>query len=330
MRVKRISSGLGPLVALCSASAVGATETSSKRGLAYSGDDNEADMNLLTSDKSPISWYYTWSLNQAPDVNGTAAFVPLVPTTDEAADSGLETTLGALPSSSTHLLTFNEPDGTTDSGGSSVEPEDAAKAYVEHIAALRTSSERSWNISHPSVTGSERGLEWLRSFNESCYDLDPDAGCPTDFISVHWYGDFAGLTWWLDTLREFYVTNSSNPDQDLPFWVTELALPQQDEDATVAMLNSSLGYLDGLDWVSGYAWFGAFRSDDANDWTGSAVALFDDDGGLTEVGSLYMGGEANGFAKGTKGEGDSSAAAYASAPTWVLTVAGAVVMVLTI
>ncbi|KAM0812789.1 hypothetical protein AB5N19_12780 [Seiridium cardinale] len=297
-----------------------AVETS-KRGLAYTGDDNDADYNLLLSGKSPISWYYTWSLNQASDVNDTVPFIPLIHSTDDASNSDLNSLLNALPSSSTHLLAFNEPDGTTDSGGSSIEPEDAAKSYLDHIAPLRTSDSRSWNISHPSVTGSSQGLDWLQRFNESCYDLDP-AGCPMDFVAVHWYGDFSGLASWLGTLHDFYVTNSTDANADgLKFWITEMALPQQDEDATVAMMNSSLSYLDGLDYVQGYAWFGAFRSDSANEWTGSSVALFDDDGGLTEAGSLYLGGEENGFAKGTKGEG-ASAASGISVPIWAMVIAG--------
>ena len=52
-----------------------------------------------------------------------------------------------------------------------------------------------------------------------------------------------------------------------------------------------------------YAWFGAFRADDANEWTGDGVALFDGEGGLTELGALYLGGEGNGFVEGQKGEG---------------------------
>lgn len=299
-----------PLIPFLAASlcAIAAAVQPSKRGLAYTGDSNEADLNLLMSAQSPISWYYTWSLNQATGTNGTVPFVPLIHNTGDASNSQLNSILNALPSSSTHLLAFNEPDGTTDSGGSSIEPEDAAQSYLDHIAPLRTLDSRPWNISHPSVTGSSQGLEWLQRFNASCYEKDSN-GCPMDFVAVHWYGDFAGLAWWLGTLHEFYVTNASNADEaaDLKFWITEMALPQQDTDATVAMMNQSLTYLDELDYIAAYAWFGAFRSDDSNEWTGSSVALFDDDGGLTEAGSLYLGGEQNGFAKGNKGDGDSAA-----------------------
>lgn len=282
-----------------------ATNSSSKRGLAYIGDSNQGDINLLLSPDSRISWYYTWSANQVPDVNSTLAFVPLIHGVDDASSSDVQGAISALPATSTHLLAFNEPDGTTSSGGSSISPSDAAQAYIDHIVPLRTSSSRSWNISHPSVTGSGNGLDWLRDFNSACWDIDPDNGCPTDFVALHWYGNFEGLASWIGTMREYYTNSSSSgavdPD-NLKFWITEMALPQQDEDDTVAMMNQSLSYLDGLDYVESYSWFGAFRKDnDVNGWVGDNVALFDDDGGLTDAGALYLGGEAAGFEEGMKG-----------------------------
>lgn len=122
---------------------------------------------------------------------------------------------------------------------------------------------------------------------------------------MHWYGDFAGLASWLGTLREYYVTNSSSgavdPD-DMKFWFTEMALPQQSEDDTVAMMNQSMAYLDGLDYVEAYAWFGAFRKGaSADSYTGDNVALFNKKGALTDVGAMYLGGKEEGFKAGMKG-----------------------------
>lgn len=170
---------------------------------------------------------------------------------------------------------------------------------------LRTSSSRSWKISHPCVTGSDSGLAWLREFNASCWAIDPDNGCPTDFVALHWYGNFAGLASWLGTLREFYVTESGSgavdPDS-MKFWVTEMALPQEGEDDTVAMLNQSMTYLDGLDYVEAYAWYGAFRKgNSADSYTGDSVAYFNKKGALTDVGALYLGGKEEGFKAGMTG-----------------------------
>ncbi|KAF7550908.1 hypothetical protein G7Z17_g5394 [Cylindrodendrum hubeiense] len=279
----------------------GISDSPSKRGLASNGDDHDSDTQLLVSENSTISWYYTWSLWPSELINGSIPFVPLIHGLDDASDSDLVSRLDDLPASSTRLLTFNEPDGETDTGGSSISAKDAAKSYMSHIAPLRdttSSRSRTWNISYPSVTGSTRGIDWLRSFNETCFDISDD-GCPMDFVAVHWYGDYPGLESWLETLQEFY--NETNPDAS--YWITEMALPQQDEEATFSMMNNSLNYLDSLDYVEGYAWFGAFRADEANDWTGDSVSLLDDDGELTKIGALYLGGEERGFEEGSSSSG---------------------------
>ncbi|KAI9151481.1 Alkali-sensitive linkage protein [Paramyrothecium foliicola] len=271
-----------------------------KRGLAFVG-DHAPDIQLLTSENSEISWYYTWSTWPAEQIGDALAFVPLLHGLDDANDDELENRLNRLPDSSTHLLTFNEPDGEEGDGGSSISPEDAAEAYLSNIVRLRDESSRKWQISHPSVTGSPRGLDWLRSFNESCFEID-DNGCPTDFVAVHWYGAFEGLEGWMQTLRDFY----SELAPDAQYWITEVALPQADEQATLSMANQSLGYLDNNDDVQAYAWFGAFRTDEANEWTGDSVSFFNDDGELTELGAMYLGGEEKGFEEGTAGEGNDS------------------------
>ncbi|KAF3355312.1 hypothetical protein VD0004_g2122 [Verticillium dahliae] len=274
----------------------------SKQGLAVHGDAPNSDNEFLSSQNSPISWYYTWSPWPSDTVNNSVAFIPLLHGLDAASDDELKSLLGRLPDSSTHLLTFNEPDHDIASGGSDISPEDAAEAYIQYIAPLRegsSDSPRTWNISHPVVTGSGQGIEWLKRFNESCHHLSPD-GCPADFVAVHYYGDFPGLAAWIGTLDDFYNPPNSSENR-LGLWITEMALPQQDEDSTVAMLNQSMTYLDGLDLVEGYAWFGAFRTDNANEWTGDSVSMFNNDGALTEVGATFLGGEANGFEKGMKG-----------------------------
>lgn len=271
-----------------------AASTTSKRGLAYLGDTHASDNALLLSANSSLAWYYTWSTTPVTSIT-TLPFLPLLHGLDDA--SAGVSALAALPASSTHLLTFNEPDGTTSSGGSAIAPSDAARAYIEHVAPLRTNATRAWNVSHPATTGSDAGLAWLRAFNASCWAVDPEGGCPLDFVAVHWYGDSAGLAAWVGTLREFY-----SDDADLEFWITEMALPGAGVGETVAMMNESMVYLDGLDYVAGYAWYGADRRSSSWDgYTGGGVALFDGSGALTEVGALYLGGEEEGFKKGMTG-----------------------------
>ncbi|KAF7563965.1 hypothetical protein G7046_g146 [Stylonectria norvegica] len=275
------------------------SDSSSKRGLAFQGDDHQSDASLLVSKNSTIAWYYTWSLWPAQFIGDTIQFLPLVHSLSDASDAELVSRLDNLPASATHILSFNEPDGETDTGGSSISPEDAAHSYLSNLVPLRESTKsrtRNWNISHPSVTGSDNGIDWLRRFNASCFEIN-DTGCPTDFVAVHWYGDYAGLVSWLETLRGFY--NETNPD--IRYWITEIALPKAGKDATLTMMNESLAYLDKQNYIEGYAWFGAFRANEANEWTGDSVSMFDKDGSLTELGAFYVGGEERGFKEGMSG-----------------------------
>ena len=194
-----------------------------------------------------------------------------------------------------HVLIFNEPDGTTDSGGSNISPRDAARAFIDEIMPMR--DEHDWKISLPATTGSGNGLNWLSSFNESCHDIR-QGGCEFDFVAAHWYGDFPSMASWLGTLHSLY------PSKEI--WLTEFALPQQDAEATTAMMNESLPFLDQIEYLTRYAWFGAFRTDDANEWTGDGVSLFDGDGGLTQAGAVYLGGEGRGFEIGERAGGGNT------------------------
>ncbi|RWA11520.1 hypothetical protein EKO27_g3591 [Xylaria grammica] len=301
---QKLSKRAAMTVGILASRVIARAELAPKRGMSYIGDadSHDADYDILLSSGSPIDWYFTWSPVPAPadifpgDAQSRIEFVPALPGTDNLDDN--IAALDQVPSSSKHVFTFNEPDGTTDSGGSSISPDDAAKAYIEKIVPLRDR----FQISHPSVTGSSRGLEWLNDFNSSCWDIDSDNGCPTDFVTAHWYGEFAGLSSWLDQLTEWYNQSGSGLEKDLKIWVKELGLPQADQDTTFAMMNQTLPYLDQLEYVEKYAWFGVFRPKEANQWTGDGLALFQSDGGLSELGSYYLGGEANGYKVGQQGE----------------------------
>jgi hypothetical protein len=269
----------------------------SKRGISIIDDDFASDWSLITT--SAISWYFNWSPHPAnSSLVSSLSFVPMIhDLTNLDADI---TQAKSLPKTSTHLMSFNEPDGSVSSGGTGISPKDAAKAYIDNILPLRKANGGQFLISHPVITGSPQGLEWLESFNTSCYSIAPKTGCPLDFVNAHWYGDFAGLTSWVGQLESFYSSNSSG----LKIWVSELALPQADVDTTVAMLNQSLPYLDDASMVDGYAWFGLFRAAGTNEFTGPNVALFDKKGALTELGAEYLNPEGKAtFTTGQKGIG---------------------------
>ncbi|EXJ69328.1 uncharacterized protein A1O5_07364 [Cladophialophora psammophila CBS 110553] len=301
------------LVELSHAASAATNSTFPKRGLCYiSTDHSQSDSRIFTTPNSPLTWYYNYSPWPGPAgalVQWSGEFVPMVHSASDAAAS-VETIKAVLNGSAgipiargnsggnriERVLAFNEPDGDTSSGGTDSSPEHAAQVYIDSILPLRDPP-YNLQVSLPATTGSPRGLDWLRSFNASCFKLRPQGGCPSDFVAAHWYGDLAGLASWLGTLHALHPAK--------PIWVTEFAIPSAPADQTMSFLNESLAYLDGLGSVARYAWFGAFRSDDANEWTGDAVSLFDRHGRLTELGAEYLGGARDGFSEGESARSNS-------------------------
>ncbi len=78
----------------------------------------------------------------------------------------------------------------------------------------------------------------------------------------------------------------------------------------------SATYLDSLEEVERYSYFGAFRSSDSN--VGSNAVFLNRDGELTDIGSWYLGGNATGV---DPNSGEGVAGALRSPVAWALTVA---------
>lgn len=277
-----------------------------KRGIAYIGIYepvvHPADYNVLLQTASPLNWYYTWYPEPPPefkfygDRSATIEFVPTL----KSLHNLTEPVLAALPNSSTHIFSFNEPDGEIETGGTAISPVDAARAYVDHVVPLR----KRFNISHPAVTGSPRGMQWLRDFNTECWVKDPQNGCPTDFVVVHWYGNFQGMVDWMYQLKAWYEDpkEKAGLTGKMDMWVTEMGQPSGDNATNLAIMNQTMGFLDPLEFVTRYSWFGIFRPGNSNSWTGSGLSLFQDDGGLSELGAMYLGdGKGGGLKLGAKG-----------------------------
>ncbi|KIW10022.1 hypothetical protein PV08_11798 [Exophiala spinifera] len=261
--------------------------STSKRGLIYiSTSHSSDDDSIFIQSGSPLSWYYNYSPWPTDTLSGELEFVPMV---HGASNAQQDVGTVKTHSNASHVLSFNEPDISSSDGGTNTSPRDAAKAYLDFLAPLR---EEPYNlkVSLPSTSGSASGLTWLSNFNKTCHSLNSTHGCPFDFIATHFYGPFSGLTSWLGNLHTLYP--------EAKIWLTEFAIPDTSDTEALAMMNESLPYLDGLDYLERYSWFGSFRSDDANEWTGDGVSMLDDHGKLTSLGAQYLGGQANGFKEG--------------------------------
>ncbi|KAG9258811.1 uncharacterized protein F5Z01DRAFT_4496 [Emericellopsis atlantica] len=266
-----------------------------KRGLVFVPNEDHPEDNKIWPEDSAISWYYNYESRPSPafaDISQSDfAFVPMqwgVDANNPTDDTFLRNVEEQLDGGTniTHVLGFNEPDGTLDIGGSDTLPEVAAEAWVVNFEPL---AKRGVKLGLPACTGGWDGMPWLRQFLGNCSEIlsdgkDDKKNCTWDFLPVHWYDNVEGLKSHINERREEWP--------GVEIWVTEYAYAHKSLDEVQEHFNTTLEYFDDSDFIGGYTYFGAFRSEVSN--VGPDVTFLNNDGKLTDVGSWYMGRSATG------------------------------------
>lgn len=247
-----------------------------KAGLAWANADS-VDMDQFKTDK--VSWYYTWSV-WPTDEGRNLEFVPLM-WGDKSVTEWERNVNGILRSrfesgSIKNVLGFNEPQ---DPGQANISPSHAKELWMEHLVPLKETY--GVRLGSPGTSSAPSGKTWTQEFLEECGD-----DCQVDFIALHWYGTNA--TEFIRYIVDFHDTFQ------LPIWVTEWACHdfvgitgQCDQDQVWEFMSTTQGFMDDMDWVERYAWFGAMPEPVVH-WTNS---IMDDDGDINDLGRLYIGGE---------------------------------------
>jgi hypothetical protein len=165
------------------------------------------------------------------------------------------------------VLAFNEPDGCG-GGGSCMSVASAVSGYKTWVSPLR-SKYPSLKLGAPAVTngGSPMGLTYLGQFLGNC------TGCNIDFIPIHWYGDAGDVAGFKNHVTSAYAAVKSK----YPLWITEFGTTSGTNAQVVNFLESVLPWLDGLSYVSRYAWFMDAKGYLINSTTGA----------LSQTGSIY-------------------------------------------
>lgn len=278
--------------------------TSSKRGLVYTWSDGYSD-GLWDQSESDLTWYYNYASTPVSSFNSRLSFVPMLWGTGPQYNSFYSTVKGLLGSGSNidYILAFNEPDlcGPASEGGSCVGAQHAAQIWQSEIEPLK--QQHGLQLGAPAVT--QGGAWWLQDFFEAC------AGkCTIDFLPLHYYGDFVGLAAYLGAVHATYP--------QLPLWLTEFAEPNVTVLGAQQFYNQSVAFLDALDYLARYAYFGSFPADDASSWVGPNGSMLDDGGRLTDIGAWYLGFNAT-------GRGPESGGVVVPGVTWISLLAFVVV-----
>jgi hypothetical protein len=209
--------------------------TSPKRGLCYVKGEDAKDDKTWDNAESDLTWYYNYAASPINGIDDKLQFVPMLWDTISAGKTpgSFYNTVKGLKDSGReikYVLGFNEPDGCKD-GGSCIDAVKAAEAWVSEVEPLK---DLDIKLGAPAVTGSPRGLAWLQDFYTAC-----DGGCSTDFLPIHWYGNFEGLASYMGQVNETYP--------NMTMWVTEFGYPNQDLETTETFFNQSISYFDRLE-----------------------------------------------------------------------------------
>jgi hypothetical protein len=225
-----------------------------------------------TASSPGISWWYDWGSQPSSAPPAAIDFVPMIWGKDQVTDT--------IPSGSSYLLGFNEPNFKNQSNMS---PQQAADAWpgVEAIAQAQGipivapavnfcgSAQDPSNCADPSVTDP---YAFLKQFFADC------SGCKVDAIAVHWYNcDLPSL--------QAYIDGSSNLEGFLqfnkPIWLTEFSCGNS---ATVddqkTYMQQAVAYLEANPRVARYSWFSATPIPNA--------VLVNADGSATDLGNAYL------------------------------------------
>lgn len=130
-----------------------------------------------------------------------------------------------------YVLGFNEPDGTSSTGGSAIPADLAAQTWIREIQPLRS---KGIKLGLPAVTGAPSGFTWLQNFFTAC-----NGQCVADFIPVHWYGNFEGLASHVGQVRAAYG--------NLTMWITEWADPPASLTDSDSNFNMSREFFDRIE-----------------------------------------------------------------------------------
>ncbi|KAL7801010.1 glycosyl hydrolase catalytic core domain-containing protein [Trichoderma afarasin] len=281
-----VNSAVAPILLLAG---LASAQSSNKRGLVFTPNaDWPSDNQIWVQSGSDLTWYYNYQSQPSPDYTSISQdqfeFVPMMwGVSANLSDTTFLSQVRTLINQGTnitHVLGFNEPDGSTSNGGSDIQPRDAAQAWVANFEPL---GKMGIKLGLPATTGGPDGIPWLKQFLANCSDIvstgNQKKNCTFDFLPVHWYDNFAGLASLIGERRATWPNTS--------IWVTEYAFANQDLQTTQEFFNQTVDYFGKLDYIARYTYFGAFRSKVSN--VGPNASFLNNGGRLTDIGSWYLG-----------------------------------------
>lgn len=242
-----------------------------KKGLPASGNQGAANM-MSAAAKMNCTWIYDWGLTRPTGVPAGIQYVPMV--WGWYGDTNIANEVLAGAPGANVVLSYNEPDGTFDSGGSQMDVNTQGLPGYAYISGLKS---HGWTIGGPACAVDSD--TWMQTFMTGA----ATAHYNVDFIGFHNY-DYSttgaqaaySILGFADYVHSLY---------NKPMWATEFApanLPNTAEAATFVRIVCQ-GF-QSRSYIQRYSMF----SSELPAASGlGASSLVNADGTLTAAGKLY-------------------------------------------
>lgn len=211
------------------------TSSSGKRGVAY----NDASLCNAFEDATEVTWGYNWG-QSSDSLSSSFNYVPLLwGTASSFTDDWSASAQAAIDAGSTHLMSFNEPDLSSQSD---LSPAAAAAAYATYMEPFAGKAK----LGAPAVTNGAgaTGLDWLAAFLIECSD------CTIDFIPIHWYSGSDEAAYFKEQ-----VANATSVGGNKPVWVTEFGCTDGSDADISSFLEEVMPWMDEQSYVERYSYF---------------------------------------------------------------------------
>lgn len=221
-----------------------------------------------------VGWFYNWNYTRTQKVDEQIPYVPMIWGAKSATNNDAINTINSTPVDyDSVLLGFNEPDFNQQSNMT-------VDQAISLWPVLQNSGRR---LGSPAVAKNSTDPNgWFAQFMIKAKSLN----YRINFIAIHWYAppNVSSLLKTIDTLWNTY---------NLPIWITEFAVADWNATTTTPckytvdqvkdFMTKIIPELESRSYVERYCW----KTRTTSDINMGISTLFNDDGSLTDLGSLY-------------------------------------------
>ena len=211
--------------------------SSGKKGLCY----NEPSLTEAFANTG-MTWAYNWGASSGGSIVSGAEYVPMLWGASEA--SGWSSAVqAAISSGSSHVLSFNEPDMSTQSN---ISAQVAAQLHIANMGDLGSVQVGSPAITNGNSQSPPMGILWLQQFFSAC-----GGQCKVDFVAFHYYAD-TNLQTLQDHVNDVISTAQANGINQV--WLTEWSASGSDDEVAQFITDAS-AWLNQQASVGRYTYF---------------------------------------------------------------------------